>query len=144
MFEKPCSPEAVSDRVLQLLRSHSCREQQTRCSRVTGLLQELGFSAKLRGYSYLREAILQMAEDPDRSIVKELYSSVGAVYGVTARHVEHSARCAIREAWSRGDPDLWALYFGDCRPTSAVFIGTLAAGLSGQEPERRKMAAGQN
>lgn len=104
---------------------------------VSDLLLALGVPTKLKGYGYLREAILLMAEDPTQSITKVLYPGVAAVYKkenlrIDAKHVERSIRSAIENAWDRRDKALWRKYFGTegtVRPSNGTFITRLAESL---------------
>lgn len=131
---KPCDISAVIARVTDLTQAlvlppatHADPK-----SSVTNLLLRLGIPTKLRGYGYLREAIVLMARKPDQSITKELYPTVASMCAATAVQVERSIRSAITTAWSRRDSQTWQLYFpGEglpCanRPTNATFICQLA------------------
>lgn len=134
---KPCDVNATVARIADL----SGRIRQPLLSRpdqksqVSNLLLALGIPTKLRGYAYLREAVLLMAARPGQSITKELYPTVGELCGTTAMHVERSVRSAITAAWERRDERLWGLYFPPdsagnlARPTNAAFISRLADGL---------------
>ena len=107
---------------------------------VSNLLISMGIPTKLRGYGYLREAIMLMAEDPTQSITKVLYPEVASIYKrenirIDAKHVERSIRSAIETAWERRDEALWQMYFpregegGTRRPSNGAFISRLADGL---------------
>lgn len=58
ILERPYSMEKAADRIRQLLRQRCAGDRRDRYGRISGILLELGFSAKLRGYVYLREAVL--------------------------------------------------------------------------------------
>ena len=141
---KPCDIHATAARIQeQLHRLDSSGPEDLPC-RITELLLMLGFSAKLNGFKYLREAISEIAHDPDQSITKELYPSVAQVCGSAPSHVERSIRGANQDAWDHRDPKIWQLYFQPCgnsresRPTNAVFISRIADGLrslQSREPE---------
>ena len=129
VMQKPCSLEKAAQHVRSLLQRTVSGTQGDMKARISQILLQLGFSAKLRGYGYLREAVYQMVLDPDRAMVKELYAGVGADFGVPGKLVEHSIRGALQEAWKKGSPKIWRLYLGDSqvlRPTSAAFITALA------------------
>lgn len=134
---KPCDVNATVARISDLsqrIRQPVLGKPDLR-THVSNLLLALGVPAKLRGYAYLREAVLLMAARPGQSITKELYPAVGELCGTTAMHVERSARSAITAAWEHRDAQLWGLYFppdgSGClsRPTNAAFICRLADGL---------------
>ena len=134
---KPCDTRATVCRIRDLhqrLRPPALSRPEPR-NLVSNFLLSLGIPTKLRGYTYLREAIVLMAEDPDQSITKELYPAVGLACATTASHVERSIRSAINAAWKEMDGRVWELYFhrnpaGEIpRPTNAAFISRLADAL---------------
>lgn len=144
LMEKPCCVSAVAARVRTMLQQKGaslCTD-----SGVSRLLLRMGFSAKLRGYAYLREAVIRMALDPDISLTNELYPGVASVFGVTSQHVEHSIRGAVMDAWKNRPAGVWELYLDPdamgCleRPTNAVIISALASSLN-VSPEERRIAA---
>ena len=144
LLEKPCSLYSAEECIRELIkrRDHaSCRDRFTR---ISGLLLRLGFSAKLRGYAYLRDAALKYAENPGLSIMKELYPSVAGAYGVSAEDVEHSIRSAAMDAWGHRIGETWELYFPrrdrNSRPSNACLIQGLASELPQlQEEEPAEM-----
>lgn len=99
---------------------------------ISRLLLLLGFSTKLRGYAYTREAILLLCDNPDQSMTKELYPSVAALCGTSPRQVEHCIRTAIEKAWQHRDNGIWSQYFPKDpsgtipKPSNAVFLTRLA------------------
>ncbi len=110
-------------------------------SQVSNLLLALGVPTKLRGYAYLREAVVLMAQNPSQSVTKVLYPEVARRCGCAAMHVERGIRSAICTAWSGRDEGVWRLYFQPDasgtipRPTNAAFISRLADSLRGGSPE---------
>lgn len=134
LMRKPCDVKAIIMRIADLAEQAQTpqRTQPDSKAAVSNLLCSLGVPSKLRGYSYLREAVLLMAQDSAQSITKELYPAVAARCGVDARRVERCARTAIQAAWIKRDEKLWRLYFppdaDGCipRPTNAAFISRLA------------------
>ena len=135
LLEKPCSMEKTAELIRRLLKGREFASPQDRFTRISGLLLRLGFTAKLRGYSYLRDAVLKYAEDPAQSILKELYPSVALPYGVSAEDVEHSIRSAAMVAWNHGSREIWGLYFAQDgkfqRPSNAALIQGLAKSMNG-------------
>lgn len=130
LLEKPYDLQKAGEQVKNLLQYRDGINEEGRFSRISGLLLRMGFTAKLRGYTYLRDAVLQYAKDPGQSIIKELYPRVAAAYGVTPEDVEHSIRVAVIDAWSHKNGELWNLSFGReelLRPSNAALI----QGLSG-------------
>lgn len=138
---KPCLISAITARLADL----SKRLQQPASpypdprTQISSTLLRLGISTKLRGYSYLREAVLLMSRDPAQSVTKELYPAVAAQFSATAMQVERSIRSAVQSAWQHCDPQIWQLYFPADetglipRPTNAGMITRLADSLLLQE-----------
>ncbi|MGM9548994.1 MAG: sporulation initiation factor Spo0A C-terminal domain-containing protein [Faecousia sp.] len=137
MMRKPCDIPATAARIGDLsrhLRPPLVPPPDPK-THVSNLLLSLGIATKLRGYIYLREAVLLMAKNPGQSITKELYPSVGAICGCKGTHVERSIRSAIETAWKQQDSRVWQLYFRPgpdgviSRPSNAAFISRLADAL---------------
>ena len=128
LMEKPCSLLKAEELLRRLLESGSSQSSEDRFMKVSGLLLRLGFSVKLRGYTYLRDAVLRFSQDPGQSVIKELYPAVAGVYGVTAEDVEHSIRSAAADAWSHRSREVWTRCFPGERnkPSNAALIQTLS------------------
>lgn len=130
---KPCDIATVAKRVFDLL-DHlkpillSSTDPRTV---VTNMLLALGVPTKLRGYLYLREAVICYSRNPAQSITKELYPSVAEILGGNGAQVEHLIRTAIATAWESRDDKVWAHYFlpdpGGMirRPSNRAFISRL-------------------
>ena len=134
LMVKPCDVRATVARLgdlTQRLKQPLFSQPDPRTA-VSNLLLTLGVPTKLRGYTYLREAILERMRDPNQSITKELYPTVAALCCATAIQVERSIRSAVAAAWTRRDEQIWRLYFQPepdgilMRPTNAAFISRLA------------------
>ena len=101
---------------------------------VTEMIHELGVPAHIKGYQYLREAIMMSVEDMDmlNSITKILYPSIAKKFDTTPSRVERAIRHAIEVAWSRGKMEtLYALFCytintGKGKPTNSEFIALIA------------------
>ena len=97
---------------------------------VTELMLELGMPAHLRGYHYLREAILLSMEDMELvgSITKLLYPEIAKIFQTTNIKVERAIRSVIEIGWERGNEELFDRIFGysricgKTRPTNSEFI----------------------
>ena len=93
--------------------------------------------AHIKGYQYLRTAILLTISDSDiiNSVTKVLYPSVAKKYSTTTSRVERAIRHAIEVAWDRGDIDTLNSYFGYTiqnnrgKPTNSEFIAMIADNL---------------
>ena len=130
LMVKPCDIRATAARIADLsqrLRQPLFSQPDPR-TEVTNLLLALGVPTKFRGFACLREAVLERMRDPSQSVTKELYPTVAAVCGGTAVQVERSIRSAIAAGWTRGDGQLWQMYFPGSpdRPTNASFISRVA------------------
>jgi len=101
---------------------------------VTERLHEMGVPAHIKGYQYLREAIMMATEDVEilGSVTKLLYPTIARKYQTTPSRVERAIRHAIEVAWSRGRIEtLDALFgctvnIGKGKPTNSEFIALLA------------------
>jgi len=134
VMSKPCDIQATADRIgdlTQRIRKPLVSIPDPR-TRISNTLVSLGIPTKLRGYTYLREAILLMSRDPDQAITKVLYPAVGNICGSNKDQVERSIRSAIEKAWLNRDDRVWQLYFPPGpdgiipKPSNAVFISRLA------------------
>ena len=106
-------------------------------SQVTQIIHQIGVPAHIKGYQYLRTAILLTIKDSDiiNSVTKILYPSVAKKYATTTSRVERAIRHAIEVAWDRGDVDTLNSYFGYTiqnnrgKPTNSEFIAMIADNL---------------
>ncbi len=101
---------------------------------VTDVIHEIGIPAHIKGYQYLRRAIMMVIDDLDviNSITKELYPSVAKEFKTTPSRVERAIRHAIEVAWDRGDTEVLNSFFGYTianskgKPTNSEFIAMIA------------------
>ena len=106
-------------------------------TQVTQIIHQIGVPAHIKGYQYLRTAILLTIKDSDviNSVTKVLYPSVAKKYATTTSRVERAIRHAIEVAWDRGDVDTLNSYFGYTiqnnrgKPTNSEFIAMIADNL---------------
>ena len=104
---------------------------------VTRIIDQIGVPAHIKGYQYLRMAIMLVVEDCDRvnSLSKYIYPFVAEKYQTTTSRVERAIRHAIEVAWDRGDVDTLNSYFGYTiqnnrgKPTNSEFIAMIADNL---------------
>ena len=100
---------------------------------VTEIIHEIGVPAHIKGYQYLRDAIVMSVNDMDmlNSITKILYPTIAKKYQTTSSRVERAIRHAIEVAWSRGKMDTIAEMFGYTshngkgKPTNSEFIALI-------------------
>lgn len=101
---------------------------------VTNIFHELGMPAHIKGYEYLRYAILRVIENRNllHSVTKELYPMVAKAFGSKPSRVERAIRHAIEVAWTRGDADNISRLFGCTvlssrgKPTNSEFLAMIA------------------
>ncbi len=101
---------------------------------VTNMIHEIGVPAHIKGYQYLREAIMMSVEDPVMisSITKILYPTIAKRFQTTPSRVERAIRHAIEVAWSRGRMETLDALFGYTidtgkgKPTNSEFIALIA------------------
>lgn len=101
---------------------------------VTNIIHEVGVPAHIKGYQYLREAIMMVVNDIDviNQITKQLYPEIASKYHTTPSRVERAIRHAIEVAWARGQIDTVESIFGYTvstskgKPTNSEFIAMIA------------------
>ncbi|PYG86831.1 two-component system response regulator (stage 0 sporulation protein A) [Ruminiclostridium sufflavum DSM 19573] len=101
---------------------------------VTNIMHEIGVPAHIKGYQYLRDAIMMVVKDLDviNSITKLLYPSIAKDYNTTPSRVERAIRHAIEVAWSRGQVEAidalfgYTVNIGKGKPTNSEFIAMIA------------------
>lgn len=101
---------------------------------ISGFMLELGIPAHLRGYQFLRSAVLMCVQDMELvgSVTKLLYPDLARMYGTTAQKIERAIRNAIEVSWERGNSDIFEELFGYrntseySRPTNSEYIATVA------------------
>ena len=143
---KPCDMAELASRIRQSVRP--ARElaapvqTQPRQSRqlesiVTDVIHEIGVPAHIKGYQYLREAIILTINDMDmiNAVTKALYPAVAKKFSTTPSRVERAIRHAIEVAWDRGDLETLQKFFGYTvsnikgKPTNSEFIAMIADSL---------------
>jgi two-component system response regulator (stage 0 sporulation protein A) len=103
-------------------------------SDVTNVIHEIGVPAHIKGYHYLRDAIMMSVNDTEmlNSITKQLYPTIAKRHKTTPSRVERAIRHAIEVAWSRGKMDTIDALFGYTvngvkgKPTNSEFVALIA------------------
>lgn len=103
-------------------------------SDITGIIHDIGIPAHIKGYQYLRDAIMMSVKDMDmlNCITKVLYPSIAKKYQTTSSRVERAIRHAIEVAFSRGRVDMidelfdYTVSNGKGKPTNSEFIALIA------------------
>lgn len=101
---------------------------------VSEIMHQIGVPAHIKGYQYLREAIILSINNTEmmNSVTKLLYPTVAKTFNTTASRVERAIRHAIEVAWDRGDVDVLSSYFGYTiqntrgKPTNSEFIAMIS------------------
>lgn len=134
---KPCETESLLERMRQAVGVTPAadeNEAQALEREVTSVIHEVGVPAHIKGYQYVREAIVIAVQDMDviNAVTKVLYPEVARRYATTPSRVERAVRHAIEVAWERGDLDTLQRYFGYTvnsskgKPTNSEFIAMIA------------------
>ena len=141
LMQKPCDMAAIVERLQEIRGGESLRYPAVRRndktsieSLVTGIIHEIGVPAHIKGYQYLREAIIIAVNDMDviNAITKVLYPQVAKTFQTTPSRVERAIRHAIEVAWDRGDLDTLQRFFGYTvsntkgKPTNSELIALIA------------------
>lgn len=100
---------------------------------VTDIIHEIGVPAHIKGYQYLREAIMMSVEDGEMlsAVTKLLYPAIAKKYHTTSSRVERAIRHAIEVAWNRGNMDTldsmfgYTINVGKGKPTNSEFIALI-------------------
>ncbi len=134
-LSKPCEVTALLERMrLAAAPSQAVDHSLELKNRVTAIIHEIGVPAHIKGYQYLREAIIITVENMDviNAVTKVLYPEVAARFGTTPSRVERAIRHAIEVAWDRGDLETLQKFFGYTvsntkgKPTNSEFIAMIA------------------
>jgi len=102
--------------------------------RVTEIIHQIGVPAHIKGYQYLRDAIIMAINDDEiiNAVTKRLYPAVAKKHSTSSSRVERAIRHAIEVAWDRGDVDVLNSYFGYTihnsrgKPTNSEFIAMIS------------------
>lgn len=142
-FIKPFEMSALEERINEVLSDRtnenagsvqSASRSRDLETNITMYIQQLGVPAHIKGYQYIRDAIMMVIEDMEaiNSITKFLYPTVAKHYNTTSSRVERAIRHAIEVAWDRGNPEILNELFGYTilsskgKPTNSEFIAMIA------------------
>ena len=131
---KPAHMDSLLDRIRQATHDSSVLSLPTLEAEVTAILHEVGVPAHIKGYQYVREAIILVVQNMDaiNAVTKVLYPEVAKRFHTTPSRVERAIRHAIEVAWDRGDLETLQGYFGYTvnsakgKPTNSEFIAMIA------------------
>ena len=133
---KPYNEDAMVEHLLRLAdnRKENFFHKPGLEEMVTTMIHEVGVPAHIKGYQYVREAIMITVEDMEviNSVTKILYPEVAKRYHTTPSRVERAIRHAIEVAWDRGDIETLQRFFGYTvsnvkgKPTNSEFIAMIS------------------
>ena len=133
---KPCETATLLDQMCNVFSQPVTPEERTSALKnlVTSVIHEIGVPAHIKGYQYLREAIMIAVDDMEviNAVTKVLYPAVAKRFATTPSRVERAIRHAIEVAWDRGDLETLQKYFGYTvsnakgKPTNSEFIAMIA------------------
>ena len=137
---KPFNLKRLESIITNLIESQKSNEELIELQdkglqiQVTNILHALGIPSHIKGYQYIRSAILMVYDNPSfiGGITKELYPDLSIKFNTSIQRVERSIRHAIEVSWLRGDIDLMEEIFGHsvdidrAKPTNSEFIVTIA------------------
>ena len=133
---KPVEQNALLDRMRSVFNREAPAEEHSTALKnlVTSVIHEIGVPAHIKGYQYLREAIMIAVKDMEviNAVTKVLYPEVAKRFNTTPSRVERAIRHAIEVAWDRGDLETLQKYFGYTvsnskgKPTNSEFIAMIA------------------
>ncbi len=139
---KPFEPQAMVKKVMSLYNFMAGNVMQSAPRTelvnieyiVTDIIHQIGIPAHIKGYHYLRTAIILSINDDDmiNCVTKLLYPTVAQKYNTTSSRVERAIRHAIEIAWDRGDVDVLNSIFGYTvhntrgKPTNSEFVALIA------------------
>ncbi len=114
--------------------SNDVKKKENLEALVTNIIHEVGVPAHIKGYQYLREAIIMVVNDIDviNQITKSLYPKIAHKFNTTPSRVERAIRHAIEVAWGRGQQEVVESIFGYTisaakgKPTNSEFIAMIA------------------
>ena len=120
--------------VFNIINNQTSKNEENLEALVTNIIHEVGVPAHIKGYQYLREAIMMVVNDIDviNQITKSLYPKIALKFNTTPSRVERAIRHAIEVSWNRGNWDLMEEIFGfsvdidKAKPTNSEFIVTVA------------------
>ena len=128
------TPHLVVQKRSPILESKPISLEHNLESDVTNIIHEIGVPAHIKGYQYLRDAIMMSVNDGEmlNSITKLLYPSIAKQHKTTPSRVERAIRHAIEVAWSRGKMDTidelfgYTVSNGKGKPTNSEFVALIA------------------
>lgn len=141
LMVKPFNAASLVNTIKRLESSGSNRQYENKDARlemiVTDIIHQIGIPAHIKGYHYLRKAIMLSIKEPEmlESITKLLYPTIAEAFNTSPSRVERAIRHAIETAWDRGDVDVlnnmfgYTISVGKGKPTNSEFIALVTDNL---------------
>ena len=140
---KPVDSAVLAEKIVELMNSYemtlknmpSSLDPETQLEiLVTNTIHEIGVPAHIKGYQYIRDAIIMTINDMDtiNAVTKVMYPAIAKKYNTTSSRVERAIRHAIEVAWDRGDIEVLQSFFGYTvsnvkgKPTNSEFISMIS------------------
>ena len=145
---KPCNEQSLMEHMRRAMAPAEPEDTEPDLEgMVTAILHEVGVPAHIKGYQYVREAIIITVKDMEaiNAVTKVLYPAVAKRFNTTPSRVERAIRHGIETAWDRGDLETLQHYFGYTvnsakgKPTNSEFIAMISDRLQLQLKKRKKM-----
>lgn len=120
--------------ISEIIQEMTIKKVEVTDEEIGNILKELGISPSIKGYLYLKEAILYVLSQDDQMnllMTKDIYPRVAKIYKTTPQRAERAIRHAVEMSWSRGNQEILEKYFYSCtnpnsgKPTNAEFIYTI-------------------
>ena len=156
---KPIQGDLLLERIHQLLEHEMKRETKKEVIKeertetvfrdlegeISVLLSRMGISASIKGYHFIRKAVIMAVEDQEvlAGITKGLYPDIAKIYKTSASKVERAIRHAIESAWKKNGPQVYfeaAGYLPSEKPTNGQFIAALSEHFRMQEERPKKIS----
>lgn len=141
LMVKPFNAASLVNTIKRLESNGSNRQYENKDARlemiVTDIIHQIGIPAHIKGYHYLRKAIMLSIKEPEmlESITKLLYPTIAEAFNTSPSRVERAIRHAIETAWDRGDVDVlnnmfgYTISVGKGKPTNSEFIALVTDNL---------------
>ncbi|MBQ7087956.1 MAG: sporulation transcription factor Spo0A [Clostridia bacterium] len=140
---KPIDSSVLEEKIVELMDSYNMTlnsvpagvDAETQLEiLVTNTIHEIGVPAHIKGYQYIRDAIIMTINDMDtiNAVTKVMYPAIAKKYNTTSSRVERAIRHAIEVAWDRGDIEVLQNFFGYTvsnvkgKPTNSEFISMIS------------------
>ena len=120
---KPIQGELLLERIHQMLKQETPTKEAAKPkaaerrenpfeeleSEISILLSRMGISASIKGYHFIRKAVMMAVENQDVlvGITKGLYPDIAKQYKTTASKVERAIRHAIESVWKKNGPQIY-------------------------------------